>query len=160
MFDEHTMNAENAEASQRTPTHDGAVTAFSDCCRMQTNEITHEIIGAAMRIHSALGPGLLESAYRACLCRELKLKNLGYHAELALPITYLGQTLDAGYRIDLLVEDVVIVEIKAVSKLAPVHESQLLSYLRLSGRPVGLLINFHVRQLRHGITRMVNNFRA
>lgn len=125
---------------------------------METNEITHEVIGAAMRIHSALGPGLLESAYRACLCRELHLKNLRYQTELGLPISYLGQTTEVGYRIDLVVEEIVIVEVKAVSRVAPVHESQLLSYLRLSGLPVGLLINFHVRQLRHGITRMVNNF--
>lgn len=113
-----------------------------------------------MRIHSALGPGLLESAYRTCLCRELNLKNLRYKSEVTLPITYLGQTTEVGYRIDLIVEEVVIVEIKAVSKVASVHASQLLSYLRLSGLPVGLPINFHVRQLRNGITRMVNNFRG
>ena len=127
---------------------------------MQTNEITREIIGAAMRVHSALGPGLLESAYRACMCRELQLKGIRYDAELALPITYLGVPIEAGYRIDLLVEDSVIVELKAVSALAPVHESQVLSYLRLSGRSVRLLINFHVRHLRHGIRRLVNNYRG
>ena len=127
---------------------------------VEANEITHEIIGAAMRIHSALGPGLLESAYRTCLCRELKLNNLRFKTEVTLPITYLGETTEVGYRIDLIVEETVIVEIKAVSRVGPVHESQLLSYLRLSGLPVGLLINFHVRQLRHGITRMVNNFRG
>jgi len=112
-----------------------------------------------MRIHTALGPGLLESAYRACLCRELQLKDLRYQSEVPLPITYLGQTTEVGFRIDLIVEEVVIVEIKAVSQLAPVHASQLLSYLRLSGLTVGLLLNFHVRHLRHGITRMVNTFR-
>lgn len=126
---------------------------------MEPDEITREIIGAAMRVHSALGPGLLESAYRACLCRELELKGLKYQVELALPMTYQGLVIEVGYRVDLLVEDVVIVETKAVSKVPPVYESQLLSYLRLSGRPVGLLINFHVRQLRHGITRMVNGYR-
>ena len=105
-----------------------------------------------------MGPGLLESSYRACFCRELELKGLKHQAELALPMTYLGLVIDVGYRVDVLVEDIVIVEIKAVSKVVPVHESQLLSYLRLSGRPVGLLINFHVRQLRHGITRMVNGY--
>jgi GxxExxY protein len=125
---------------------------------MDANDITHEVIGAAIRIHSALGPGLLESAYRTCLCRELALKKFRFLSEVALPITYLGETTDVGYRIDLLVEDIVVVEIKAIARILPVHESQLLSYLRLSRRPVGLLINFHVRQLRHGITRMVNNF--
>ena len=123
---------------------------------MQLNEITHQIIGAAMRVHSNLGPGLLESAYRVCFCRELELRRLKHQVELGLPVTYEGVAVDVGYRMD--VEDVVIVEIKTVSKLAPVFESQLLSYLRLSGRPVGLLLNFHVRHMRHGITRMVNKF--
>ena len=127
---------------------------------MRTNELTREIIGAAMRIHTALGPGLLESAYRACLCRELDLRCLQHQVEIALPIIYQGVVIDAGYRIDLLVEDAVIVEIKAVARTAPVHEAQLLSYLRLSGKTVGLLINFHVPHLRHGIKRMVNNFPA
>jgi GxxExxY protein len=122
------------------------------------NALTHEIIGAAMRIHSALGPGLLESAYRVCLCRELELRGLTYQVEVALPVTYQGVATDAGYRIDLLVEDAVIVELKAVARTTPVHESQLLSHLRLSGKTVGLLINFHNVHLRHGIKRMVNNF--
>ena len=125
---------------------------------MQTNELTREIIGAAMRIHSALGPGLLESAYRVCLARELHFRCLKCQAEVALPVTYQGVVVDAGYRIDLLVEDTVIVEIKAASRTAPVHESQLLSYLRLSGKTVGLLINFHVPHLRDGIKRLVNNY--
>jgi GxxExxY protein len=101
------------------------------------NALTHEIIGAAMRIHSALGPGLLESAYRVCLCRELELRGLTYQVEVALPVTYQGVATDAGYRIDLLVEDAVIVELKAVARTTPVHESQLLSHLRLSGKPWG-----------------------
>lgn len=125
---------------------------------METNEVTREIIGAAMRIHSALGPGLLESAYRVCLCRELELSGLTYQAEVALPITYKGVVVDAGYRIDLIVEDAVIVELKASTRTTPVQESQLLSYLRLGEKPVGLLINFHVAHLRDGIKRMVNNF--
>jgi GxxExxY protein len=124
---------------------------------MHPNDLTHEVIGAAMRIHTTLGPGLLESAYRACMARELEQTQFRFQSELALPVTYLGATTEIGYRIDFLVEDVLVVEINAVSKVIPVHESQLLSYLRLSGKPVGLLINFHVRQLRHGITRMVNN---
>jgi GxxExxY protein len=127
---------------------------------METSEITREIIGAAMRIHSALGPGLLESAYRVCLCRELELRGLRFQAEVAVPITYKGVVVDAGYRIDLIVEDTVIVELKASARTAPVHDAQLLSYLRLGGKPVGLIINFHVTGLRHGIKRMVNNFRG
>lgn len=127
---------------------------------MHPNHITREVIGAAMRVHTALGPGLLESAYRACLCRELELKGMRYEAELVLPIVYLGLTIDKGYRIDMLVEDILIVETKAVSRTTEVHEAQLLSYLRLKRRMVGLLINFHVRHLRHGIKRMVNNYRG
>ena len=127
---------------------------------METNEITREVIGAVMRIHSALGPGLLESAYRVCLCRELELRGLRFQSEVALPITYKGVVVDAGYRIDVLVEDMVIVELKASARTSPVHEAQLLSYLRLAGKPVGVIMNFHVAQLRHGIKRMVNNFRG
>ena len=127
---------------------------------MRTNELTREIIGASIRVHSALGPGLLESAYRACLCRELELKGIQYQAELILPITYLGLTIDRGYRMDILVEDLVIVETKAVSRMSEVHDAQLMSYLRLKRKSVGLLINFHVRHLRHGIKRMVNNYRG
>jgi len=127
---------------------------------MVPNELTREIIGAAMQVHSALGPGLLESAYRACLCRELELRGLTYQSELTLPITYKGVVADVGYRIDLLVEDTVIVELKALARTSPVHESQLLSHLRLGRKPIGLLINFHVVRLRHGIKRIVNNFRG
>jgi GxxExxY protein len=127
---------------------------------METNEITREIIGAAMRVHSALGPGLLEGSYRACMCLEMELKGIRFQSELELPIVYLGRTIEPGYRVDLLVEDLVIVELKAISVVAPVHESQLLSYLRLSRRNVGLLINFHVQHLRDGIRRMVNNYRG
>jgi len=111
-----------------------------------------------MRVHSALGPGLLESAYRACLCEERSFKGLRYEAELALPISYRGLSLDVGYRVDLLVEQVAVVELKAVTRITPVHRAQLLSYLKLSQRSVGLLINFYVRELRRGITRMVNFF--
>ena len=125
---------------------------------METNELTREVIGAAMRVHSSLGPGLLESAYRVCLCHELTLRGIGHEAEVLLPITYKGRTVDAGYRADVVVENLVIVELKAVARTTPVHEAQLLSYLRLSGRPVGLLIHFHVKHLRHGLKRVVNGF--
>ena len=127
---------------------------------METNEITHEVIGAAMDVHSVLGPGLLERAYRACLRHELELRGVAHLEEVDVPVTYKGLIVDIGYRVDLIVEDKVIVELKAVSQLLPVHESQLLSYLRMSKRPVGLLINFHVRHLRDGIKRMVNGFRG
>ena len=123
---------------------------------MRLNDITGEIIRAAMRVHSALGPGLLESAYRTCLCHDLVQRGLQVRTELPLPVVYDGTRIDAGYRIDLLVAETVIVELKTVSKLMPVHHAQLLSYLRLSRLPVGLLINFHVSPLRDGIKRIVN----
>ena len=113
-----------------------------------------------MRVHTALGPGLLESTYRACLCRELELSGLRYLTEVPVPITYRGLTIPTAYRMDVLVEDVVVVETKAVSRVTEAYEAQLLSHLRLSRRTVGLLINFHVRHLRHGIKRMVNNYKG
>lgn len=127
---------------------------------METNELTREIIGSAMSVHSFLGPGLLESAYRSCLCHELTLRGVAWEREVPVQVSYKGLTVDAGYRLDLLVEGLVVVELKASSKVTEVHEAQLLSYMRLSGRPVGLLINFHVKHLRHGVKRMVNGFRG
>src|SRR5688572_29367382 len=112
---------------------------------MDTNTLTREVIGAAMRVHTALGPGLLESAYRACLARELELQGLRYETEVPVPVIYRGLTIPTAYRMDLLVEEVVIVEIKALSRMTENHEAQLLSHLRLGRRTVGLLINFHVR---------------
>lgn len=122
---------------------------------MELNEVSGEIVGAAIKVHSALGPGLLESAYRACLCHELSKRNLRYEVERVLPVKYDGVTIDIGYRLDLLVEDAVIVELKTVTKLVPVHHAQLLSYLRLSERRLGLLINFNVYRLLDGLKRMV-----
>ena len=124
---------------------------------MEINEISGQIIDAAMKVHSALGPGLLESAYEACLIHELRKRGLHVESQAPLPVTYDGLTLDVGYRIDLLVEQAVIVELKAIERIAPIHEAQLLSYLRLSKRQLGLLINFNVPHLREGIKRMVNN---
>ena len=115
-----------------------------------------EVVDAAIRVHSALGPGLLESAYRACLGYELRARGRRVIAEQALPVVYRGSRVDCGYRLDLLVDDTVIVEIKAVERLLPIHEAQLLSYLKLSGYHIGLLINFHVRWLKDGIRRIVN----
>lgn len=120
------------------------------------NAISGTVIDSAVRVHSALGPGLLETAYRACLARELAIRGIAVQQEVPLPITYAGQTLEVGYRLDLLVEDLVVVEIKAVESLAPVHRAQLLSYLKLSKRPLGLLLNFNVVLLRDGIVRMRN----
>ena len=125
---------------------------------MDINEITGTIIDGAMKVHSALGPGLLESAYEACLVHELSKRGLKVQSQVGLPVSYDGVEIDVGYRIDVLVEDTVIVELKAVSAVAPIHEAQLLSYLRLSGKCVGLLINFNVLRLKDGIKRMVNNY--
>ncbi|MBZ5680590.1 MAG: GxxExxY protein [Acidobacteriia bacterium] len=114
------------------------------------------IVAAAMKVHSQLGPGLLESAYEACLLHELRKQGLSVANQVGLPVVYDGEKIDLGYRIDLIVEDLVIVEIKCVEAIHPVHQAQLLSYIRLSGRNVGLLINFHVAHLRDGIKRMVD----
>jgi len=124
---------------------------------MHINDLTYEIIGAAMEVHRALGPGLLESAYEECLCHELDLRGIPYRRQHPLPIVYKSVRLDAGYRLDLLVDDRVVVELKAVEALAPIHEAQLLSYLRLGGWSIGLLINFNVTVLRDGIKRMILN---
>lgn len=122
---------------------------------MLLDHITSRIIKGAMNVHSALGPGLLESAYRACLREELVSQGTSLQCEWPLPVHYNGVAVDVGYRVDLLVEDLVVVELKSVEKLGRVHEAQLLSYLKLSQRSVGLLINFNVVHLRHGIRRMV-----
>ena len=117
--------------------------------------MTEQIIGAAIQVHRELGPGLLESAYETCLCHELSLINLKVERQKAVPIFYKGMKLDAGYRLDLVVEDQVIVEIKAISELLPVHEAQLLSYLKQIGGGRGLLINFNVKLLKQGLRRLV-----
>jgi GxxExxY protein len=122
----------------------------------RVNKITGAVISAAMKVHSHLGPGLLESAYEACLAHELRKQGLRVAQQVGLPVVYDGEKIDLGYRIDLIVEDVVVVEIKSVEAINPVHQAQLLSYIRLSGRSVGLLINFHVAHLRDGIKRMVD----
>jgi GxxExxY protein len=109
-----------------------------------------------MRVHSILGPGLLESSYDACLTHELRKRGFRVDSQLGLPVIYDGEKLDLGYRIDLLVENLIIVEVKCVEAIHPVHEAQLLSYLRLSGKNVGLLINFYVAHLKDGIKRMVD----
>jgi len=122
------------------------------------NEVTEAIIGAAICVHRELGPGLLESAYETCLAYELTERKLKFERQKALPVQYRRVELDCGYRIDLLVEDQVVVELKAIENLEPIHEAQLLSYLKLSKCKVGLLINFNVRVLKDGIRRLVNKF--
>ena len=124
--------------------------------RSELNCLTEQIIGAAIRVHRALGPGLLESAYEACLEYELRDLGLRVERQRPLPVVYRSVKLDCAYRLDLVVEDKVIIEVKAVDALLPVHKAQLLSYLKLSGIEVGLLINFHVTLLKHGIVRLVN----
>jgi GxxExxY protein len=118
-------------------------------------ETTEKIIGAALEVHRALGPGLLESTYQLCLAREFFLRNVVYAEQIPIPVVYKGVRLDCGYRIDFMVEDKVIVELKAVGMVLPVHEAQLLTYLKLTGLNVGLLINFNVPVLRQGIVRRV-----
>ena len=116
---------------------------------------TKQIIGAAIEVHRQLGPGLLESAYEQCLCRELQLRGLKFQCQLALPVLYKGLRLDCSYRIDLLVEDAVIVEIKAVDRMLPVFEAQLLTYMKLMRKRFGLLINFNAPVVSRAITRRV-----
>ena len=120
------------------------------------NQITEAIIGAAMKVHSALGPGLLEKAYLVCLAHELRKAGFKVLSEVELPVEYDGVHLELGYRIDMIVNDCVVVELKCVEKIIPVHEAQIISYLKLSGIRVGLLINFHVRHLRDGIRRFID----
>jgi GxxExxY protein len=122
---------------------------------MDPNIVTGHIIDAAMKVHSALGPGLLESAYEACLLHELHKRKLRALSQVKLPVHYDGVKIDVGYRIDLLVEDEIIVELKAVNSVNPVHAAQLFSYLRLSEKQLGLLINFNVCHLKDGIQRVV-----
>lgn len=124
--------------------------------RERLNQITEGIIGAAVQVHRALGPGLLESAYEACLAFELNKRGLEAEQQKPQPLVYDGVKLDCGYRIDLLIERSVVIEVKSIDKLAPIHEAQILSYLKLSGCKVGLLINFNVTVLKEGIRRFVN----
>jgi len=139
------FTAENAETAEMTE-------------KDRLDRITKTIIGAAIEVHRALGPGLLESAYEACLAFELVERGLMVEQQKPLPVIYRGIKLDCAYRLNLLVEGEVIVEVKAVDRLAPIHQAQMLSYLKLSGCKVGLLINFNVKVLKDGIIRVVNNF--
>ena len=124
----------------------------------QLNSLSSQVIGAAIKVHSALGPGILESAYEACLLYELELRDIKVESQVSLPVNYYGHEIDAGYRIDLLVENSLIVELKAVETIKNIHKTQLLSYLKLSDARLGLLINFNVTLLKEGIHRIVNKF--
>ena len=123
---------------------------------MDINDLTHEVISAAIEVHRTLGPGLLESSYEECLCREFDLRKIPYERQKELPIEYKGIKLDCGYRLDVLVADRLILELKACESLQGIHEAQILTYLKLTGLKLGLLINFNVRVLKDGIKRIAN----
>jgi GxxExxY protein len=136
------------QSRQRAPSSDEA----------DLNAITHGIIAAAIEVHRQLGPGLLESAYRECVCYELSQMDLAFTREVQLPLCYKGLKLDCSYRIDLLVENEIVVELKSVEQVVPVHSAQLLTYLKAANKQVGLLINFNVPVLKDGIRRIVNHY--
>jgi len=145
------------ESSQR---QGKSTTAFlSISLTMDSNELSSKIIGAAIEVHKALGPGLLESAYEECLCHELSLRGFSFERQELLPITYKGKELDCGYRLDIVVEKVIIVELKSCERIEPIHKAQLLTYLRLSGLHLGLLLNFNTLMMRDGIFRVVNELK-
>lgn len=123
--------------------------------KLKHEELTEQIIGAAIEVHKALGPGLLEGVYEGCLCHELKIRNLAFERQMLVPVVYKGVTLDCGYRLDLIVADAVILELKSIERVLPIHEAQLLTYMKLLSKPVGFIINFNVPILRNGIFRKV-----
>jgi GxxExxY protein len=126
---------------------------------MDINKLSNKIIGAAIEVHKSLGPGLLESAYEECLCYEIGLRDISYERQKGLPVNYKEKLLDCGYRIDLLVESSIILELKAVDRIEAIHKAQLLTYLKLSDIRLGLLLNFNVPIMKNGIVRIVNEFR-
>ncbi|HEY2392939.1 MAG TPA: GxxExxY protein [Candidatus Angelobacter sp.] len=123
--------------------------------KLKHEELTERIIGAAIEVHKALGPGLLEGVYEECLCHEFRLRELAFESQMLVPIIYKGVTLDCGYRLDLIVADTVILELKSIDRVLPIHEAQLLTYMRLLSKSVGFIINFNVPVLRNGIIRKV-----
>jgi GxxExxY protein len=123
---------------------------------LKEDELSNEIIGAAIEVHRGLGPGLLESAYEECLCYEFDAREIRYERQKPLPVAYKGKKLDCGYRLDMVVNDLVILELKAVDQILPIHNAQVLTYLKLSGLKLGMLINFNVTVLKNGIKRIVN----
>jgi len=124
------------------------------------NELSGIVIGAAIEVHKVLGPGLLESAYETCLCHELQLRNIIFERQKPLPVIYKGDNLDCGYRLDVVVQGMLVLEVKACDRIEPIHQAQLLTYLKLSGLSLGLLLNFNVPVMRDGIVRVVNELKA
>jgi len=127
---------------------------------MTINDLSGIVIGAAIEVHKVLGPGLLESAYENCLCHELHLKNVIFEQQKPLPVTYKGVNLDCGYRLDIVVQDMLVLEVKACERIEPIHQAQLLTYLKLSGLSLGLLLNFNVPVMRDGIVRVANELKV
>jgi GxxExxY protein len=125
---------------------------------MDINKLSSHIIGAAIEVHKNLGPGLLESVYEQCLCHELEARNLLFDSQKPLPVVYKGKNLDCGFRLDIIVEDLIIIELKTCERLEPIHTAQLLTYLKLSNLNLGLLLNFNVPVMKDGIVRVVNKF--
>ncbi|MGC2695737.1 MAG: GxxExxY protein [Candidatus Angelobacter sp.] len=123
--------------------------------KLKYEELTEQILGAAIEVHKALGPGLMESAYEECLCHELNLRNIRFERQTAVPVAYKNVNLDCGYKLDLLIESTVILELKCVERITTIHEAQLLTYMKLLHKPVGFIINFNVPVLRAGIVRKV-----
>jgi GxxExxY protein len=126
---------------------------------MDINELSNKIIGAAIEVHKPLGPGLLESAYEECMCHELTLRSLTYERQKPLPIVFKRKKLDCGYRLDIVVEKAIVLELKSCQKIEPIHKAQLLTYLKLSGLHLGLLLNFNTALMRDGIIRIVNELK-
>ncbi len=124
---------------------------------MDINQLSSKIIGAAIEVHKALGPGLLESAYEKCLCHELKLRGLSFDSQKPLPLLFKGEEIDCGYRLDVVVDNAIVLELKSCEKIEPIHKAQLLTYLKLSGLTLGLVLNFNVPAMRDGIVRIANN---
>lgn len=124
--------------------------------KAEFDQISGEIIGAAIEVHRTLGPGLLETVYEECVCHELSLRGIAFKRQVSLPVQYKGITLDCGYRLDFLIEEKIVIEIKAIEKILPIHEAQLLTYLKIGGWKGGLLINFNVPLLKYGIRRIVH----
>lgn len=127
---------------------------------MDVNKLSNRIIGSAIEVHKALGPGLLESAYEQCLCYELNLRNMSFERQKELPVVYKGIKLDCGYRLDIVVGNEIILELKSCEKIEPIHKAQLLTYLKLSKLSLGLILNFNMPTMRDGIVRIVNEFRG
>jgi GxxExxY protein len=126
---------------------------------MDINKLSSEIIGAAIEVHKSLGPGLLESSYEECLTHELGLRDLSVKRQVPVPVVYKGKKLDCGYRLDVVVENTIILELKSCERIEPIHKAQLLTYLRLSGFNLGLLLNFNVSVMKDGIIRVVNELK-